>query len=66
MLCYVSTHRDMHLFCFYPCFLYLRREYGVANVGKQELTVVKVSPHNDRIFAHGKPFLFNLLCFDLL
>uniref|UniRef100_A0AAX7TSL5 Vitellogenin domain-containing protein n=1 Tax=Astatotilapia calliptera TaxID=8154 RepID=A0AAX7TSL5_ASTCA len=30
-----------------------KREYGVANVGKQELTVVKVSPHNDRIFAHG-------------
>uniref|UniRef100_A0AAZ1WWP1 Vitellogenin domain-containing protein n=1 Tax=Oreochromis aureus TaxID=47969 RepID=A0AAZ1WWP1_OREAU len=31
-----------------------KREYGVANVGKQELTLVKVSPHNDRIFAHGK------------
>uniref|UniRef100_A0A669ERS5 Vitellogenin domain-containing protein n=1 Tax=Oreochromis niloticus TaxID=8128 RepID=A0A669ERS5_ORENI len=30
-----------------------KREYGVANVGKQELTLVKVSPHNDRIFAHG-------------
>ncbi|XP_063351865.1 apolipoprotein Bb, tandem duplicate 1 [Pelmatolapia mariae] len=30
-----------------------KREYGVANVGKQELTLVKVSPHNDRIFVHG-------------
>ncbi|XP_044185315.1 apolipoprotein Bb, tandem duplicate 1 [Thunnus albacares] len=25
-------------------------EYGVTNVGKQELTLVQVSPHNDRVF----------------
>uniref|UniRef100_A0A3Q0RYV0 Apolipoprotein Bb, tandem duplicate 1 n=1 Tax=Amphilophus citrinellus TaxID=61819 RepID=A0A3Q0RYV0_AMPCI len=28
-------------------------EYGVTNVGKQELTLVKVSPHNDRVFVQG-------------
>ncbi|KAG7509082.1 apolipo B-100-like [Solea senegalensis] len=28
-------------------------EYGVTNVGKQELTLVQVSPHNDRIFNKG-------------
>nr|XP_046228822.1 apolipoprotein Bb, tandem duplicate 1 [Scatophagus argus] len=28
-------------------------EYGVTNVGKQQLTLVQVSPHNDRIFDHG-------------
>ncbi|XP_051792719.1 apolipoprotein B-100-like [Acanthochromis polyacanthus] len=25
-------------------------EYGVANIGKQELTLVQVSPHRDRVF----------------
>ncbi|XP_028253696.1 apolipoprotein B-100-like [Parambassis ranga] len=25
-------------------------EYGVTNIGKQELTLVQVSPHNDRVF----------------
>uniref|UniRef100_A0A4W6F6V9 Apolipoprotein Bb, tandem duplicate 1 n=1 Tax=Lates calcarifer TaxID=8187 RepID=A0A4W6F6V9_LATCA len=25
-------------------------EYGVTNVGKQELTLIQVSPHNDRVF----------------
>uniref|UniRef100_A0A3B4T6U1 Apolipoprotein B n=1 Tax=Seriola dumerili TaxID=41447 RepID=A0A3B4T6U1_SERDU len=34
-------------------------EYGVTNVGKQELTLVQVSPHNDRVFDHSK-----LLCLD--
>ncbi|XP_069371734.1 apolipoprotein B-100-like [Paralichthys olivaceus] len=28
-------------------------EYGVTNVGKQELTLVEVSPHNDRVFDHS-------------
>ncbi|XP_061609496.1 apolipoprotein Bb, tandem duplicate 1 [Phyllopteryx taeniolatus] len=28
-------------------------EYGVTNVGKQELTLVQVSTSNDRIFDHG-------------
>ncbi|CAB1445171.1 unnamed protein product [Pleuronectes platessa] len=28
-------------------------EYGVTNVGKQELTLVQVSPHNDRVFEHS-------------
>ncbi|XP_055362306.1 apolipoprotein Bb, tandem duplicate 1 isoform X2 [Betta splendens] len=28
-------------------------EYGVTSVGRQELTLVKVSPHNDRVFKHG-------------
>uniref|UniRef100_A0A3Q3VP90 Vitellogenin domain-containing protein n=1 Tax=Mola mola TaxID=94237 RepID=A0A3Q3VP90_MOLML len=28
-------------------------EYGVTNVGKQELTLVQVSSHNDRVFHHG-------------
>ncbi|XP_040919863.1 apolipoprotein B-100-like [Toxotes jaculatrix] len=27
-------------------------QYGVTNVGKQELTLVQVSPHNDRVFEH--------------
>uniref|UniRef100_A0A7N8Y5J6 Apolipoprotein Bb, tandem duplicate 1 n=1 Tax=Mastacembelus armatus TaxID=205130 RepID=A0A7N8Y5J6_9TELE len=31
-------------------------EYGVTNVGKQEITLVQVSPHNDRVFDPGKPF----------
>ncbi|XP_067428848.1 apolipoprotein B-100-like [Thunnus thynnus] len=25
-------------------------EYGITNIGKQELTLVQVSPHNDRVF----------------
>ncbi|KAI3364234.1 hypothetical protein L3Q82_011034, partial [Scortum barcoo] len=28
-------------------------EYGVTNVGKQELTLVQVSPHNERVFDHS-------------
>ncbi|XP_028461105.1 apolipoprotein Bb, tandem duplicate 1 [Perca flavescens] len=28
-------------------------EYGVTNVGKQELTLVEVSPHNERVFDHS-------------
>uniref|UniRef100_A0A7N6FMC1 Vitellogenin domain-containing protein n=1 Tax=Anabas testudineus TaxID=64144 RepID=A0A7N6FMC1_ANATE len=28
-------------------------EYGVTNVGKQELTLVQVFPHNDRVFEHS-------------
>ncbi|XP_026173749.1 apolipoprotein Bb, tandem duplicate 1 [Mastacembelus armatus] len=28
-------------------------EYGVTNVGKQEITLVQVSPHNDRVFDPG-------------
>uniref|UniRef100_A0A665W8E5 Apolipoprotein Bb, tandem duplicate 2 n=1 Tax=Echeneis naucrates TaxID=173247 RepID=A0A665W8E5_ECHNA len=28
-------------------------EYGVTNIGKQELTLVQVSPHNDRVFDHS-------------
>ncbi|XP_068433381.1 apolipoprotein Bb, tandem duplicate 1 [Clinocottus analis] len=28
-------------------------EYGVTNVGTQELTLVQVSPHNDRVFEHS-------------
>uniref|UniRef100_A0A0F8C306 Apolipoprotein B-100 n=1 Tax=Larimichthys crocea TaxID=215358 RepID=A0A0F8C306_LARCR len=28
-------------------------EYGVNNVGKQELTLVQVSPHNERVFYHS-------------
>lgn len=28
-------------------------EYGVTNVGKQDLTLVTVSPHNDRVFDHS-------------
>uniref|UniRef100_A0A3B4T7G9 Apolipoprotein B n=1 Tax=Seriola dumerili TaxID=41447 RepID=A0A3B4T7G9_SERDU len=35
-------------------------EYGVTNVGKQELTLVQVSPHNDRVFDHSK--LLCLVC----
>uniref|UniRef100_A0A8C3ANU6 Apolipoprotein Bb, tandem duplicate 2 n=1 Tax=Cyclopterus lumpus TaxID=8103 RepID=A0A8C3ANU6_CYCLU len=31
-------------------------EYGTTNVGNQELTLVQVSPHNDRVFEHSKPF----------
>eukprot|EP00064_Thunnus_orientalis_P006272 superscaffoldBa00000648_g6288 len=29
-------------------------EYGVTNVGKQELTLVQVSPHNDRVFDRSE------------
>uniref|UniRef100_A0A8C3AL07 Apolipoprotein Bb, tandem duplicate 2 n=1 Tax=Cyclopterus lumpus TaxID=8103 RepID=A0A8C3AL07_CYCLU len=28
-------------------------EYGTTNVGNQELTLVQVSPHNDRVFEHS-------------
>uniref|UniRef100_H3D442 Vitellogenin domain-containing protein n=1 Tax=Tetraodon nigroviridis TaxID=99883 RepID=H3D442_TETNG len=28
-------------------------EYGVTSAGRQELSLVKVSPHNDRIFDHS-------------
>ncbi|XP_017267380.1 apolipoprotein Bb, tandem duplicate 1 isoform X2 [Kryptolebias marmoratus] len=28
-------------------------QYGVTNVGKQDLTLVEVSTHNDRVFEHG-------------
>ncbi|KAK9531435.1 hypothetical protein VZT92_010861 [Zoarces viviparus] len=28
-------------------------EYGVTNVGKQNLALVQVSPHNDRVFEHS-------------
>ncbi|KAG8011367.1 hypothetical protein GBF38_006124, partial [Nibea albiflora] len=31
-------------------------EYGVTNVGKQELTLVQVSPHNERVFDHSDIF----------
>jgi len=31
-----------------------RGKYGVTNVGKQVLTLVGVSVHNDRIFEYGK------------
>ncbi|XP_023270961.1 apolipoprotein B-100-like [Seriola lalandi dorsalis] len=30
-----------------------KEEYGVTNIGKQELTLVQVSPHNDRVFHHS-------------
>ncbi|XP_038583475.1 apolipoprotein B-100-like [Micropterus salmoides] len=33
-------------------------EYGVTNVGKQEVTLVQVSPHNERVFECSKPFVF--------
>ncbi|XP_041814378.1 apolipoprotein B-100-like [Chelmon rostratus] len=29
-------------------------EYGVTNVGKQRLTLVQVSPHNERVFDHNE------------
>uniref|UniRef100_A0A671W886 Vitellogenin domain-containing protein n=1 Tax=Sparus aurata TaxID=8175 RepID=A0A671W886_SPAAU len=32
-------------------------EYGVTNVGKQELTLVQVAPHNDRVFDHSETFM---------
>lgn len=32
-------------------------EYGVTSAGRQELRLVKVSPHNDRVFYHSKIFL---------
>lgn len=32
-------------------------EYGVTSAGRQELTLVKVSSHNDRIFYHSKIFV---------
>ncbi|XP_061742378.1 apolipoprotein Bb, tandem duplicate 1 isoform X2 [Nerophis ophidion] len=28
-------------------------EYGVTNIGKQKLTLVQISTHNDRVFDHG-------------
>ncbi|XP_051792710.1 apolipoprotein Bb, tandem duplicate 1 [Acanthochromis polyacanthus] len=28
-------------------------QYGVTNIGKQELTLVQVAPHNDRVFDHS-------------
>ncbi|KAM8832924.1 apolipoprotein Bb, tandem duplicate 1 [Spinachia spinachia] len=28
-------------------------EYGVTNVGKQKMTLLQLSPHNDRVFDHG-------------
>ncbi|KAM7367783.1 hypothetical protein PAMP_014060 [Pampus punctatissimus] len=28
-------------------------QYGVTNIGKQELTLIRVSPHNDRVFDRG-------------
>ncbi|XP_059212565.1 apolipoprotein Bb, tandem duplicate 1 [Centropristis striata] len=28
-------------------------EYGVTNVGKQELTLIQVTPHNERVFDHS-------------
>ncbi|XP_039982146.1 apolipoprotein Bb, tandem duplicate 1 [Xiphias gladius] len=31
-------------------------KYGVTNVGKQELTLVQVSPHNNRVFDHSNIF----------
>ena len=34
-----------------------RGEYGVTNVGKQELTLVEVVPHNERVFDHSKYFI---------
>ena len=40
-----------------------RGEYGVTNVGKQELTLVEVAPHNDRVFDHSK--LHCLICIGL-
>lgn len=30
----------------------------MTNIGKQELTLVQVSPHNDRVFDHSKPLFF--------
>uniref|UniRef100_A0A3B4T7M0 Vitellogenin domain-containing protein n=1 Tax=Seriola dumerili TaxID=41447 RepID=A0A3B4T7M0_SERDU len=30
-----------------------KEEYGVTNIGKQELTLVQISPHNDRAFHHS-------------
>lgn len=38
-----------------------RGEYGVTNVGKQELTLVQVSPHNDRVFDHSKAIVSYVL-----
>uniref|UniRef100_A0A3Q2QZV6 Apolipoprotein Bb, tandem duplicate 1 n=1 Tax=Fundulus heteroclitus TaxID=8078 RepID=A0A3Q2QZV6_FUNHE len=35
-------------------------KYGISNVGKQELNLVQVSPHNDRVFEHGKLFFHHL------
>uniref|UniRef100_A0A3B4BLQ4 Vitellogenin domain-containing protein n=1 Tax=Periophthalmus magnuspinnatus TaxID=409849 RepID=A0A3B4BLQ4_9GOBI len=36
-------------------------EYGVTNVGKQEVTLIEVAPHNDRVFDIGEPPYFELL-----
>lgn len=37
-------------------FLSHRGKYGVTNVGKQEMTLVQVSAHNDRVFEHSKTY----------
>lgn len=34
-----------------------RGEYGVTNIGKQELTLLQVTPHNDRVFTTGERLL---------
>ncbi len=41
-----------------------RGEYGVTNVGKQELTLVEVSPYNERVFDHSKTFI-NLISIEI-
>lgn len=33
------------------------KEYGVTSVGRQELTLLELSSHNDRIFYHSKVFI---------
>lgn len=40
-----------------------RGEYGVTNIGKQELTLVQVSPHNDRVFERSKPSFISLFLY---
>ncbi|KAF3849977.1 hypothetical protein F7725_019696 [Dissostichus mawsoni] len=35
-------------------------EHGITNVGKQELTLVQVSPSNERVFDHSKVFTWTL------
>uniref|UniRef100_A0A3Q3G119 Vitellogenin domain-containing protein n=1 Tax=Labrus bergylta TaxID=56723 RepID=A0A3Q3G119_9LABR len=35
-------------------------EYGVTNVGKQDLTLVQVSPYNDGVFDHSKLLNFTV------
>lgn len=39
------------------CLFFYRGKYGFTNVGKQELTLVQVSSHNDRVFERGKSSL---------